>query len=97
MTDKVTGDITNFTAKQKFGVTLHNFPQVTETDLADAEAIINVSSQSGKRLGAQVCVVDSLTAPTEATIYAAAGNEPTSVWVVVAQLLGTGAATVTPA
>lgn len=93
----ITGDITAFKAVEKRGVTLHNFPQVLAADIADKTNIINVASQSGKRLGGQVMVVDSYTDPTEAAIYVASGNADVSKWIVVKIVLGTGQATVTPA
>lgn len=94
---KVTGDVADYEAKNKEGVTLHNYPTVLAASLADAGAVINDFAQSGKRLGAQVMAVNSLTAPTSATIYVAAGQDPDSDWVLVKQVLGTGAANVTPA
>lgn len=93
----ITGDQVNFTAKEKRGVTLHNFPQVLATDLADKTATINVAALSGKRLGAHVMVVDSLSAVTTAAIYVASGSSEVSVWVMQTIILGTGQVNVTPA
>lgn len=92
-----TGDIKNLVAAQKFGVMLHNTPQVEATAIADIAAQINDASSSGKRLGAQVMVVDDLETITSATLYSAAGKANASAWVVIKQLVGTGAVDVTPA
>lgn len=93
----LTGDVATFTAVQKEGVTLHNFPTVLATNIADISAVVNDASQSGKRLGGQLMAVDSLTSPTAATIYVSAGDKPDSPWVVVKQVIGTGSTDVTPA
>lgn len=93
----ITGDGETFEAKQKEGVTLHNFPKVLAASLADEGALINDYAQSGKRLGAQVMSVDVLDTPTTASIYVASGSAPTDKWVLVKQVIGTGAADVTPA
>ncbi|CAM0026858.1 acetyl-CoA acetyltransferase [Vibrio phage D529] len=93
MSDKVTGDITNFKAVEKKGVTLHNFPTVAIADLQDKDNIVNASSQSGKRLGAQLMGV---TADTNATIFVAAGSDVTAKWVAVKDVIGT-TADITPA
>lgn len=93
----ITGDQVNFTAVQKFGVTMHNFPQVLDTQLADKAGIINAFAQSGKRLGGQVMVVDSLTDPKKAAVYIASGSSDVSPWVVSTIVLGSGQVSVTPA
>lgn len=93
----ITGDYANYTAKKKEGVTLHNYPMVLAANIADAAAVVNDFAQSGKRLGGQLMAVDSLTAPTAASIYVAAGSDPTDPWILVKQVIGTGAADVTPA
>lgn len=95
MATPVTGDQKDYVSKEKFGVTLHNFPTVLDTELADATSTINDYAQSGKRLGAQVMAVNA--AGDTAAIYCASGNSTTAVWALVAQVLGTGSAAVTPA
>lgn len=97
MATPLTGDIKDRVEVAKRGVTLHNFPQVLAADLTDVANIVNVSSQSGKRLGAQILAVDSYTAPTTAAVYVASGSAPDAVWVLQTQVLGTGSADVTPA
>lgn len=97
MVDKVTGDITNFTAVKQVGVTLHNFPKVLQTKLADIDDNINIASKSGKRLGAQVIGVDNIDTPTTARLFVAAGSDTNSPWVFVIDVVGTLGATVTPA
>ena len=91
------GDIANYEAKQKYGVTMHNFPRVLAADIADKGATINDSSFTGKILGGQVMVVDNLQTITEAAIYVASGDADVSVWVVVQIVLGSGQVDVTPA
>ena len=94
----VTGDLSHAqTRTAQVGVTFHNFPRVLDTKLAAKLDDINVASQSGKTLGAQVMVVDNLVTPTEAAIYVASGDSDVSTWVVVQIVLGTGQVTVTPA
>lgn len=93
----ITGDQVNFTAVVKRGVTLHNFPQVLDTELAAVANIVNDAAQSGKRLGAQIMVVDDYDAPTKAAIYVASDSDTVSPWVVVKIVLGTGQVDVTPA
>ncbi len=98
MTTPLTGDIKDRVEVAKRGVTLHNFPQVLDTDIADIDNIVNDKAQSGKRLGSQVMVVDDYDAPTTAAIYVAAGNDTDSNWVPSVTLLGTAQTTaVTPA
>lgn len=95
----VTGDIASYTAVEKEGVTLHNFPEVDAANLAKKAAIINDYAQSGKRLGAQVMGVtkNSSGVVTKAAIYVAAGSDDVSKWIVLKDIVGTGAADVTPA
>lgn len=93
----ITGDQVNFTAVAKRGVTLHNFPQVLAADLADAANIVNDAAQSGKRLGAQIMVVDDYDTVAAAAIYVATDSGSVSPWVVVKIVLGTGQVDVTPA
>ena len=98
MTTPLTGDIKDRVEVAKKGVTLHNFPVVLATDIAAIGNIVNQKSQSGKRLGAQVMVVDSIATPTTAAIYVAAGSEPDSAWAPIGTVLGTAQTTaVTPA
>lgn len=97
MTTPLTGDIKNLKAVAKRGVTLHNFPEVLATDVADVANIINDKAQSGKRLGGLVMVVDSYDAPTTAATYIASGSAPDDAWILQTQVLGTGSADVTPA
>lgn len=96
MATPLTGDIKNRVEKPYAGVTLHNFPQVLAANLADATSVINDYAQSGKRLGAQVMAVDSLEEATSATVYTASGTGATATWKKGLQVLGTGAADVTP-
>lgn len=93
----IIGDIVNNVAVPKHGVTLHNFPQALSTAAADAADILNNSSQSGKRLGAHIMLVDDLDAPTAASVYIAAGSAETDAWILATEILGTGAADITPA
>jgi len=99
MTTPLTGDIKDRVEINKEGVTLSNFPQASVSNAKDKKAILNITSQSGKRLGAQVMLVSK--SPTgvidSAGVYIAAGNEPTSKWVLSTSVVGTAAATVTPA
>lgn len=97
MATPLTGDIKDRVEVAKKGVTLHNFPQVLATDIAAIANIVNDKTQSGKRLGGQVMVVDSYTAPTTAEIYVASGPDTDSTWVSVAVVLGATGGTVTPA
>lgn len=94
----VIGDQANFVAKPNHGVTLHNYPQVLATELADVDDTINDKAQSGKRLGARVMAVTVVGgAVTVAADYTASGSEPTSPWVMTAQIVGAASADVTPA
>lgn len=98
MATPVTGDIKDRVEVKKLGVTLHNFPVVLEGTIADIDNVINNKAQSGKRLGAQVMVVDDLDAPTTAAIYVAAGSDTDSVWAPIGTVLGAAQTTaVTPA
>lgn len=94
----ITGDQTNFTAVTKRGVTLHNFPQVLAADLAVVGNIVNDAAQSGKRLGAQIMVVDNYDTPTTAAIYVASDSGSVSPWIPIGTILGVAQTTaVTPA
>lgn len=95
----ITGDSVSFTAKQKDGVTLHNFPEVVNTELAAVGSVINDAAVSGKRLGAHIMGVtrNGSGVVTAAILFVASGNEPASPWAFVADIVGTGGATVTPA
>lgn len=94
----ITGDQVNFTAVEKRGVTLHNFPQVLAADLAIAANVVNDASQSGKRLGAQIMVVDAYDTPTTAAIYVASDSASVSPWAPIGTILGAAQTTaVTPA
>lgn len=97
MATPVTGDIKNLKSVQKRGVTLHNYPQVLDTDIAASANIVNDKAQSGKRLGAQIMVVDSYSEPTTAATYIASGDAPTDTWALQTQVLGTGSADIDPA
>lgn len=98
MTTPLTGDIKNRVEVAKSGVTLHNFPQVTTAELAALAGTINDKAVSGKRLGAQVVVVNSIATPTTAAIYVASGSDSDSGWVPSVTLLGAAqTATVVPA
>lgn len=44
--------------KRRFGVTLHNMPTVPLSAISDPKHSINISSESGKRMGALVLAVD---------------------------------------
>ncbi|EJZ56407.1 hypothetical protein I1A_000715 [Pseudomonas fluorescens R124] len=44
--------------KRRFGVTLHNMPTVPLSAIIDPKHSINISSESGKRMGALVLAVD---------------------------------------
>lgn len=98
MTTPLTGDIKDRVEVKKLGVTLHNYPVVLDTDIAALTGIINQKAQSGKRLGAQVMVVDDLAAPTTAAIYVASGSDADSAWAPIGTVLGAAQTTaVTPA
>lgn len=95
----ITGDQLSFTAKQKEGVTLHNFPEVSIAHLSSVLQNINDASISGKRLGAQVMGVtrNSSGVATAAVLYVAAGSAATDKWIPVKDIIGTGGAVITPA
>lgn len=97
MATGITGDQKDFTASKQLGVTLHDFPQVLTTDLAAKASLINVAAQSGKRLGAQVMVVDAYASPAAAAVYIASGSSDVDPWVVQTIVLGVGQVDVTPA
>ncbi|NYH08246.1 hypothetical protein [Pseudomonas moraviensis] len=44
--------------KRRFGITLHNMPAVPLSAITDPKHSINISSESGKRMGALVLAVD---------------------------------------
>lgn len=96
---KITGDGVDFTAKQKDGVTLHNFPEVAKTELASVGSVINDAAVSGKRLGAHIMGVtrNGSGVVTSAILFVASGSAPASPWALVANIVGNGGTTVTPA
>ena len=89
MTTPVTGDIKDFRAVKKEGVTLHNMPIVAEDSLKDAKHVINDHLVSGKRVGSIVTIVKG----GKPIMYQAAGSKPTDLWVGVS----VGATDITPA
>jgi len=98
MATPLTGDIANRVEAKKVGVTLHNFPKALTADLTAKASTLNDKTVSGKRLGAQIMVVDSLTAPTTAAVYVAAGSSTVAKWVPSVTVLGAAQTTaVTPA
>ncbi|AWD90628.1 hypothetical protein [Pseudomonas phage Njord] len=79
MATPITGDQKDHVEVKKEGVTLHNMPIVSSAHLLDKGAQINISQQSGKRVGALVTAVVS----GSPVLYQAKGPLPTDVWVAV--------------
>lgn len=100
MSDKLTGDISNFKAVQKEGVVLHRMPHVEVSLLGDIDHNVNDFKVSGKRLGAHVVGVvydvDGVTV-LQAAQFIAAGNERDSHWIVDVALAGTPLTNIVPA
>lgn len=99
MSNKVTGDISNFTAKPKEGVVLHNIPNYPDANAKKKAELINDKAQSGKRLGAQVIFTNDDATNGYTALFVAAGSKPTDKWIVVKQISGTAgkAVDITPA
>lgn len=98
-TGSVIGDVANYTAVQKEGVTLHNIPHVKWVHLRDKDAPINIANISGKRMGAQLIGIEYGANGTDiaaAALYVAVGDQPTDEWKVACTLIGSPA-TATPA
>lgn len=75
----ITGDLKDRKEVLKEGVTLHNMPIVSATNLANAKHVLNERNVSGKRVGSLVTVIVT----GKPVLLQAAGPEPTDLWIAV--------------